>query len=74
MNDLQIVQDLANILTPREIEILKAAAEGNSNKKTADIFRIAKSTVESHRHNIIKKLNVGNITEAVSRYVRAGVI
>lgn len=74
MNDLQNVQDMANRLTPRETEILKAAAEGNSNKRTADLFSISKSTVEAHRHSIIKKLKCGNITEAVSIFIRAGVI
>lgn len=74
MNDLQNVQDLSNQLTPREIEILKAAANGNSIKKTADMCSISASTVQTHRHNIIKKLGCGNITNAATTFIRAGVI
>lgn len=74
MKDSQIVDDMANRLTTREIEILKAAASGHSIKKTADLCRISIATVQTHRHNIIKKLGCGNITNAATTFIRAGVI
>lgn len=74
MNDLQNTLDLSNRLTCREIEILKAAANGHSIKKTADLCSIAVCTVQTHRHNIIKKLGCGNITNAATTFIRAGVI
>ncbi|HEY8401578.1 MAG TPA: response regulator transcription factor, partial [Cytophagaceae bacterium] len=50
-------------LTPRELEVLREVANGLSNKLIADKFQISSRTVESHRVNIMKKLEVHNTAE-----------
>lgn len=48
-------------LTSREIEILKMIAEGYSNKEIGDRLFISHRTVDTHRTNLMKKLEVHNI-------------
>jgi DNA-binding CsgD family transcriptional regulator len=45
-------------LTPRETEVLKLVAHGNSNKETAEQLSISLHTVISHRKNICRKLEI----------------
>lgn len=47
-----------NILTPRQIDILKLVALGKSNQEIADALFIGKTTVETHRKNMIRALNL----------------
>jgi len=54
-------------LTAREREILKLVAEGNTNKKIADHLCISLKTVEKHRSNLMKKLDLRN-TAALTAY------
>ncbi len=53
------------ILTSREREIIKFIAEGKKNKEIAGMLCISTRTVENHRANIMKKLNLKNISELV---------
>ena len=53
-------------LTPREIEVLSLVSKGLTSKIAAEKLFISELTVVKHRKNIIKKLGVKNITEAVS--------
>lgn len=46
------------ILSSREKEILRLVGEGKSSQEIADALHIGKSTVASHRKNIIKKFNI----------------
>ena len=46
------------ILSSREKEILRFIGEGKSSQEIAEVLKIGKSTVDSHRKNIIKKLNI----------------
>jgi len=52
-------------LTKREIEILKLLALGHTNSEIADKLFISKRTVESHRSNILSKLELKNKAELV---------
>ncbi|NCC49627.1 MAG: response regulator transcription factor [Spartobacteria bacterium] len=52
-------------LTPREQEVLRYAAAGLTTRQTADQLGLSAKTIETHRTNIIRKLDVANITEAV---------
>ncbi len=61
-----------DVLTNRECEILQLISEGNSTKKIADILFISPKTVESHRANIMEKLNIRNIPELTKYAIRAG--
>ena len=61
-------------LTPREIEILKLAAEGMSNKDIADELFLGLRTVKAHLTNIFNKIGVGSRTEAIIKGLREGYI
>ncbi|MBF6455252.1 response regulator [Nocardia cyriacigeorgica] len=64
----------ANILTPREEEILKLIAEGHSSREIADTLYISVKTVDRHRANILAKLGLRDRL-ALARYaIRAGLI
>ena len=56
-----------DILTHREREVLKLIAEGQQNKKIADYLCISAKTVEKHRSNLMKKLNLHN-TAAITAF------
>jgi DNA-binding NarL/FixJ family response regulator len=67
-------QDSYELLTPREREILQLLAEGKSNKEAAAILNLSLYTVETHRGNIMQKLNLHSAPELVLYAVRKGVI
>ena len=50
--------DVANILTPREREVLKLLAEGKPTKETAEILKVSPKTIETHRRQLMKKLGI----------------
>ena len=64
----------ANILTPREDEVLKLIAEGRSSKDIAEALTISLKTVERHRANILAKLGMRDRTELTRYAIRAGLI
>jgi DNA-binding NarL/FixJ family response regulator len=61
-------------LTPREREVLQLLAEGKGNKEIAEFLRISVKTAETHRANIMLKLNFHSITELVRYAVRNHII
>jgi DNA-binding NarL/FixJ family response regulator len=61
-------------LTPRETEILRALAEGHSNKQMAQQFWLSEQTIKYHLTNIYRKLGVGSRTEAVRQAYEHGLI
>jgi DNA-binding NarL/FixJ family response regulator len=64
----------ADHLTPREVEVLRLAARGLSNKEIAQRLVISTRTVQVHLANVFQKLEVGSRTEAVLHAMRAGII
>ncbi|MEQ8212156.1 MAG: response regulator transcription factor [Lacipirellulaceae bacterium] len=52
-------------LSARELEVLNAVANGDTNKRIASKLGISVKTVESHRSNIMRKLEVGSVAELV---------
>jgi len=64
--------DAAPDLTEREIEVLRLAAQGLSNRQIADTLVLSPRTVQSHMANIFGKLQVGSRTEAVMMGLRHG--
>jgi DNA-binding NarL/FixJ family response regulator len=61
-------------LTPRETEILRALAEGQTNKQIARTFWLSEQTVKYHLTNIYRKLNVRGRTEAARHAYEHGLI
>ena len=60
----------ATILTPREREIVQLIAEGKSGKATAAALGISEKTAETHRANIMRKLDIHSISELVRYAIR----
>ncbi len=63
-----------SILSKREIEILKLIVNGSSNKEIGDILYISPKTVETHRNNIMKKLDVHNTASLVKKAIKSGLV
>jgi DNA-binding NarL/FixJ family response regulator len=61
-------------LTPREREILQLLAEGKSNKEIATYLKISVKTAETHRANIMLKLNFHSVTDLVRYAVKNKII
>lgn len=61
-------------ITPREREVLQLLAEGKSNKEIAAVLGISVKTAETHRANIMLKLNVHSIADLVRYAVRNNII
>ncbi len=61
-------------LTTREREVVKLIAEGKSNREISDLFYISIRTVENHRANIMKKLNLRRTADLVRYAFQRGII
>lgn len=57
-------------LTPREREIVQLIAEGKSTKELADALGISPKTAETHRTNLMRKLNLRSVSEVVRYAIR----
>ena len=67
-------EDAYDLLTPREREVLQLVAEGKSNKEVANLLNLSVYTVETHRSNIMQKLNLKGVPELTLYAVRKGII
>jgi two-component system response regulator NreC len=68
------VEDSYDLLSPREREILQLVAEGSSSKEIANMLNLSVYTVETHRSNLMQKLNLRGIPELILYAVRKGLI
>lgn len=62
------------ILTPREREVLKLIAEGKRTKEIAAFFSLSPKTVEKHRTNLMRKLDLHSISEVTIYALQNGFI
>jgi DNA-binding NarL/FixJ family response regulator len=62
------------VLTPREVEVLRLVAEGRTNQEIADQLTLSIKTVQTHRANVMEKLDLRDITHLVRFAVRHGLI
>lgn len=68
------MEDSYELLTTRERELLQLIAEGKSNKDIANLLNLSVYTVETHRSNILAKLNLHTVPELILYAVRKGLI
>ncbi len=67
-------EDSYDLLSAREREILQLVAEGKSSKEIANLLNLSVYTVETHRGNIMQKLNLRGIPELILYAVRKGIV
>ena len=67
-------EDPYDLLTARERELLQLIAEGKSAKEIAGLLNLSAHTVDTHRANLMQKLNVHSIPELILYAVRKGII
>src|SRR4051812_5617918 len=60
-------------LTARQIEVMRLVTQGYRTKEIAGKLRLSEKTVESHRHQLMHRLGLGNHAELVRYAVRVGV-
>jgi DNA-binding NarL/FixJ family response regulator len=63
-----------DVLTPRELEVLKLIAEAHTSKEIAELLFISIKTVERHRQNILDKLGMSDRVELTRYAIRRGLI
>ena len=64
----------AEVLTIREVEVLRLMSQGAANKEIAASLSISNGTARSHVSNILKKLGASDRTEAVIKAAQKGII
>jgi len=62
------------LLTPRELEVVKLIAEAHTNKQIAEALQLSEKTVESHRGNVLAKLGMRDRVELVRYAIRRGLV
>lgn len=70
----ELPPDPFDSLTNREREILQLSAEGHTAAKIAQKLSISPRTVEQHRNNLMKKLNLSNQTELIRYAIKRGIL
>ena len=63
-----------DLLTPRESEIVKLIAEGNTSREIAAMLVISEKTVERHRANILDKLGLRDRVDLTRYAIRSGLV
>jgi DNA-binding NarL/FixJ family response regulator len=59
-------------LTPREREVLQLLAEGKATKQAAAALHVSVKTVETHRRQIMTKLDIHSVAELTKYAIREG--
>jgi two-component system, NarL family, response regulator NreC len=62
----------SSALSPREREVLQLLAEGKSTREAAALLCVSIKTVETHRQQIMSKLNIHNVAELIKYAIREG--
>ena len=64
----------AELLTPRQRENLRLVSIGHTNREIADVLDISVRTVEVHRFNLMRRLNVRNVAQLLRRALQLGLL
>ena len=73
-SDAEVPELIRDQLTAREREIVQLLAEGRSAKEGASVLSISVKTTETHRSNIMRKLEIHNTSELVRYAIRSQII
>ncbi len=72
--DSSPVSPSPDVLSPRELEVLKFVASGHTNQETAESLHLSVKTVEGYRSRLMHKLNLRSRSELVRYALRAGLL
>jgi DNA-binding NarL/FixJ family response regulator len=61
-------------LTPREREVVKMIAEGNSVKEIASLLGLSVKTIEAHKFNLMRKLDIHNKAQLVTYAIQKKIV
>lgn len=61
-------------LTPRQRDILRLVALGHTNREIATLLEISVRTVEVHRFNLMRRLEVRNVAQLLRRALQMGLL
>ena len=61
-------------LTPREEEIVRLLAQGNSVKESAQLLGVSVKTVEAHKFNLMRKLGIHNKAQLVTYAIQMKIV
>jgi DNA-binding NarL/FixJ family response regulator len=67
------VEDPVSRLSPREREVVQLLSEGQSTRDIASLLCLSVKTVESHRRNVMQKLNIDSIAELTKFAIQEGI-
>jgi DNA-binding NarL/FixJ family response regulator len=67
-------QARSTTLTPREREVIKMIAEGNSVKEIAGLLGLSVKTIEAHKFNLMRKLNIHNKAQLVTYAIQKKIV
>lgn len=73
-NDKAYKLDPKKALSEREVEVIKLFSEGLSYKEIADRMNLSTKTIEAHKSNILKKLDLNNIIDLVKYAIKNKII
>lgn len=62
------------VLTPRQRDILRLVSVGHTNREIASVLQISVRTVEVHRFNLMRRLNVRNVAQLLRRALQLGLL
>jgi DNA-binding NarL/FixJ family response regulator len=65
-------QSVFSVLTARELEVLQLLAEGKRTSQIADLLQISIKTVDTHRQQIMRKLDTRSVAELTKYAIREG--
>ena len=70
----QVANSRRSNLTPREREVVKMIAEGNSAREIASLLGLSVKTIEAHRFNLMRKLDIHNRAQLVTYAIRKKIV
>jgi DNA-binding NarL/FixJ family response regulator len=72
---VELAEHMADeVLSPREVEVLRLVAAGSSNKRVAAVLALSEDTVKAHMKHVLAKLKATDRTHAVTIALRRGII
>ena len=72
--DTDHVRSRYDSLTSREREVLHLIADGKTSREIAEVLHLSVKTVEKHRANVMRKLELHNLAEVIKYAIRKGLI